>query len=161
MPATDITPGTEIAFLLIGCKTPDQTQTGTFLASAAAGSQPYSECALVSPVCPDLATLAEWMTANGWQALPYEPEWPSGRYIRRPPYGWQERKDGDHRCVNSQRGSYGHECGHPAEWIGTKANGFRAMFCDHCKEHGDERHGQSWEPATLAAIFRDIDRMTA
>lgn len=53
----------------------------------------------------------------------------------------------DGRCHNAQSGTFGHECGKPATWIGTKASGFRSGFCDHCKEHGDERHGfVAWEP---------------
>jgi len=49
-------------------------------------------------------------------------------------------------CHNAQRGTFGHECGKPATWIGTKASGFRSGFCDHCKAHGDERIGfGSWQ----------------
>lgn len=44
----------------------------------------------------------------------------------------------DGRCHNAEPGTYGHECGRPAEWVGTKANGFRSGFCGRCKERGYE-----------------------
>lgn len=45
----------------------------------------------------------------------------------------------DGKCHNANVGTFGHECGKPATWIGTKKNsGFRSGFCDHCKERGDE-----------------------
>lgn len=51
----------------------------------------------------------------------------------------------DGRCHNANVGTYGHECGKPATWIGTKANGFQCGFCNHCKQHGDENYGYvSW-----------------
>lgn len=54
----------------------------------------------------------------------------------------------DGKCHNAQRGHYNHECGKPAEWIGTTSSGFRFGFCSVCKEHGDERHDVvKWEPA--------------
>lgn len=82
----------------------------------------------------------------------------------------------DGRCHNAEPGTFNHECGKPATWIGTKANGFKSGFCDDCKERGWERHGyETWErvfsadeiavirerhfgwekasPAQLAAIF--------
>jgi hypothetical protein len=46
----------------------------------------------------------------------------------------------DGKCHNANHGTYGHECGKPATWLGIKASGFQSGFCDHCKEHGDERH---------------------
>lgn len=52
----------------------------------------------------------------------------------------------DGKCHNSQRGTFGHECGKPATWVGTRtATGFRSGFCDWCREHGDERHGYTFE----------------
>lgn len=52
----------------------------------------------------------------------------------------------DGKCHNANHGTFGHECGKPASWIGTKANGFRSGFCDRCKQDGDERHGfVAWE----------------
>lgn len=47
----------------------------------------------------------------------------------------------DNICHNSNKNTYGHECGKPATWIGTKSNGFQSGRCDHCKQYGDERHG--------------------
>ena len=44
----------------------------------------------------------------------------------------------DGRCHNSNRGTYGHECGKPAEWLGTKRSGFTSGFCARCKVSGDE-----------------------
>lgn len=52
----------------------------------------------------------------------------------------------DGLCHNAQIGTYGHECGKPATWIGTKASGWQSGFCDDCKEHGDERRSFiAWE----------------
>jgi len=51
----------------------------------------------------------------------------------------------DGKCHNAEPGTYGHECGKPAVWIGTDANGFASGFCDDCKRNGWERHGMvSW-----------------
>lgn len=47
----------------------------------------------------------------------------------------------DGLCHNAETGTYGHECGKPATWIGTKPGGWQSGFCDRCKEHGAERHG--------------------
>lgn len=44
----------------------------------------------------------------------------------------------DGKCHNAEPGTYGHECGKPATWLGVKTNGFASGFCDHCKEHGWE-----------------------
>lgn len=44
----------------------------------------------------------------------------------------------DGRCHNANVGTYGHECGKPAAWIGETRNGFRSGFCGDCKETGDE-----------------------
>lgn len=68
-----------IARLAIQCRTPDQSETGTFLFFGEQG-QPYASCDLASPVFPDLASLAPWMNQNGWTASPYDPEWPCGVY---------------------------------------------------------------------------------
>lgn len=52
----------------------------------------------------------------------------------------------DGRCHNSEPGTFNHECGKPAKWIGTKASGFQSGFCDHCKQHGTEaRPYTKWE----------------
>lgn len=54
----------------------------------------------------------------------------------------------DGKCHNAQSGTFNHECGNPAEWIGTMAGGLSVGFCSWCKEHGDERHDVvKWEPA--------------
>lgn len=53
----------------------------------------------------------------------------------------------DGKCHNSQPGSFGHECGRPAAWVGEKANGFRSGFCCDCKERGWEAKSVTrWEP---------------
>lgn len=58
----------------------------------------------------------------------------------------------DGRCHNAQRGTYGHECGEPAVWLGTKASGFQSGFCDRCRTHGDEATGfVAWERHPAAA----------
>lgn len=51
----------------------------------------------------------------------------------------------DGKCHSSEPGSFGHECGRPAAFVGTKANGFRSGYCAECKEHGSEARGVvSW-----------------
>lgn len=53
----------------------------------------------------------------------------------------------DGRCHNSNRGSFGHECGKPARWLGTGRNGFKSGYCDRCKQVGDEAlRCVAWEP---------------
>ncbi len=47
----------------------------------------------------------------------------------------------DGKCHNAEPGTYGHECGKPAAWIGIKPSGFRSGYCDHCKGHGYEARG--------------------
>jgi len=42
------------------------------------------------------------------------------------------------KCTNSNLGTFNHECGKPACWIGTHSNGHRQLFCDRCHEQGDE-----------------------
>jgi hypothetical protein len=44
----------------------------------------------------------------------------------------------DGLCHNAQPGTYGHECGKAATWIGRTASGFRSGFCDACKARGHE-----------------------
>jgi len=54
--------------------------------------------------------------------------------------------ESDGKCHNAEPGTFGHECGKPAEWIGEKADGFRSGFCDSCKHHGHEaREYVKWE----------------
>jgi len=51
-------------------------------------------------------------------------------------------------CHNAEPGTYGHECGKPAKWLGTGASGFQSGFCDDCKAHGYEAKGMvAWVPA--------------
>lgn len=63
----------------------------------------------------------------------------------------------DGRCHNAQRGTYGHECGKPAVWVGRKfvfesylwgqKFVFESGFCDDCRHHGDEAKAFSdWRP---------------
>lgn len=53
----------------------------------------------------------------------------------------------DGKCHNAQSGTYGHECGRPAQWLGTKANGYSSGFCTECKRWGYEaRDVVTWEP---------------
>ena len=47
----------------------------------------------------------------------------------------------DGLCHNANSGTYGHECGKPATWTGTKPSGWSSGFCDRCKEQGDEAKG--------------------
>jgi len=44
----------------------------------------------------------------------------------------------DGRCHNAQPGTFNHECGKPAQWVGTKRNGFQTCFCDACRRFGYE-----------------------
>ena len=62
-----------------------------------------------------------------------EPSWPYGFPTSWAPRSWP-------RCVNAQRGTFGHECGKPASWIASKdyENGFQACFCDDCSKWGHE-----------------------
>lgn len=53
----------------------------------------------------------------------------------------------DGKCHNAQTGTYGHECGKPAKFVGTNRQGFRMGFCASCKESGSEaRNVATWEP---------------
>ena len=52
----------------------------------------------------------------------------------------------DGRCHNAEPGTYGHECGKPAKWIGTKPDGFSSGFCNDCKVRGHEAQAYTvWE----------------
>lgn len=42
------------------------------------------------------------------------------------------------RCTNANRGTFNHECGRPAVWLGTQPSGHRQAFCAECKANGDE-----------------------
>ena len=73
-------------------------------------------------------------------------------------------------CHNANHGTFGHECGKPATWLATKADGWQSGFCDHCKAHGDERHGfTKWATHPMADMgepdgipvrnMRDLDKV--
>jgi hypothetical protein len=53
----------------------------------------------------------------------------------------------DGKCHNAERGTYGHECGKPAVWVGETRTGYRCGFCSECKRNGYEaRDVVSWQP---------------
>ena len=63
------------------------------------------------------------------------------------------------QCQNSEPGTFNHECGKPATWVGTRSSKltldevFHASFCDDCKQHGWEARGiTSWTPLQAEAI---------
>lgn len=59
----------------------------------------------------------------------------------------------DGKCHNAEPGSFNHECGKPATWLGRKkakdGGEFVSGFCDGCKERGYEaRPVTEWERIT-------------
>lgn len=53
----------------------------------------------------------------------------------------------DGRCHNAEAGTFNHECGRPAAWIGRYPKGYESGFCDECKAHGREARGVvRWTP---------------
>ncbi len=54
------------------------------------------------------------------------------RYSLRPSY------TADGKCHNAEPGTFNHECGRPAEFIGYKSTGYASGFCAACKQHGFE-----------------------
>lgn len=61
----------------------------------------------------------------------------------------------DGKCHNANYGTFGHECGKPAVWLGTNPKtGWQSGYCDKCKREGDERFGRTWErhPVYIASI---------
>lgn len=59
----------------------------------------------------------------------------------------------DGRCHNSEPGTYGHECGKPATWLGITHDGFASGFCDHCRQHGHEAKAVSeWKKPIAPAM---------
>jgi hypothetical protein len=51
------------------------------------------------------------------------------------------------QCQNAEPGTYGHECGKPAQWTATNRQGHAAGFCDQCKATGSEaRNYSQWTP---------------
>ena len=62
----------------------------------------------------------------------------------------------DGKCHNSQPGTFGHECGKPAVWIGANSNAFRSGFCDQCKNTGYEaKFVVSWDRYKEAADLKN------
>lgn len=53
----------------------------------------------------------------------------------------------DGKCHNAEPGSFNHECGKPAAWVGEDRSGYRCGFCSDCKRSGYEARGIiSWMP---------------
>lgn len=51
----------------------------------------------------------------------------------------------DGKCHNAEPGTFSHECGKPAKWIGYSAKGHASGFCTDCMNHGFEaRHYVRW-----------------
>ncbi len=57
------------------------------------------------------------------------------------------------RCINAEPGTFGHECGKSASFIGTKAaTGAQACFCASCRETGHDALGrEQWHALDVAA----------
>jgi hypothetical protein len=52
----------------------------------------------------------------------------------------------DGLCHNSEPGTFGHECGKPARFIGKLRNGMQMGFCLDCRWHGTEAEQvKAWE----------------
>ena len=52
-------------------------------------------------------------------------------------------------CSNANNGTFGHECGKPAVWLGTKHGGFQSGRCERCRVEGDERFGLEFTRLTI------------
>jgi len=54
----------------------------------------------------------------------------------------------DGLCHNAEPGTYGHECGRPATWLGLQPTAAGWIgFCDACKAGGTEaRQSIEWAP---------------
>jgi hypothetical protein len=53
----------------------------------------------------------------------------------------------DGKCHNAEPGTYGHECGKPAVWVGENRDMFRCGYCQDCKQFGHEaRDVVHWHP---------------
>lgn len=80
----------------------------------------------------------------------------------------------DGQCHNAEPGTYGHECGKPATWLGAFPSGMVSGFCSDCKARGTEaRQCIAWitrpadvDPAALerwgadcTAIARKLGRL--
>ena len=56
------------------------------------------------------------------------------------------------RCTNTEPGSYGHECGERAGFIGSGADGGQSCFCSACKAQGSEaRRYSHWQAMSKKA----------
>ena len=52
----------------------------------------------------------------------------------------------DGKCHNANAGTFNHECGKPAKWLGKTRSGFVSGYCAYCKECGDEaRKVVAWQ----------------
>lgn len=63
------------------------------------------------------------------------------------------------RCVNAEPGTFGHECGKPAVFIGTNTiSGTQGCFCAACKEIGYDAspYGQ-WQELPSIGPRQDCD----
>jgi hypothetical protein len=70
--------------------------------------------------------------------------------VSRQPYGL--KKDGSARCINAEPGTFSHECGRQASWIGAASDGWEYCFCDRHKANGhDARHIVQWRRIEGAA----------
>jgi hypothetical protein len=58
----------------------------------------------------------------------------------------------DGKCHNANKGTFNHECGRTAVWLGATKAGFWSGFCERCKIGGDE--------ARDVAVWRKIDQFT-
>lgn len=66
------------------------------------------------------------------------------------------------RCINAGPGTFSHECGAVARFVGTKADGFQATFCDAYKANGFEARGYvRWSPLAPLPHAADASRHLA
>lgn len=49
----------------------------------------------------------------------------------------------DGKCHNSEPGTFGHECGKPATWLGSRPDGWTSGYCDDCKVNGSEARNKT------------------
>lgn len=61
------------------------------------------------------------------------------------------KTESGYRCINAEPGTFNHECGMPAQWIGSRPSRlhrgkmFRGAFCNDCRERGtDARSSTEW-----------------
>ena len=65
----------------------------------------------------------------------------------------------DGKCHNAEPGTYNHECGKPALWIGANVRtGHTSGFCDKCKRNGTEaRSYDTWRKVCPAVEHDDTN----